>query len=304
MSGLHESIDSYITLRRGLGYQLANAERALHDYADFLAARGETAITTTSALAWATAREGRGAHYAVERLSHVRTFAKHLAAFEPATEIPPTNLLGNDRRRKPPHIYTDSEVAALMGFASQMHPEDRAAAMEVLIGLLAATGMRPGEAFALDRGDVDLNEGLLVVRESKFHKSRQVPLHPTTVAALAAYRARRDRWFSKSPTAAFIACRPQGRLAHKNVHYAFHQLLSQAGIDNPERRRARLHDFRHRFAVNTLRDWHARGLDVQAMLPLLSTYLGHVNPATTYWYLSGEPELLRAVADRLEGIGQ
>ena len=304
MSGLHESIDSYVALRRGLGYQLTNAERALHDYAEFLVARGETTITTASALAWATSREGRGAHYAVERLSHVRMFAKHLAAFEPDTDIPPTNLLGNARSRKPPHIYTDGEVAALLGFAAQMYPEDRAAAVGVVIGLLAATGLRPGEAFALDHGDVDLDQGVLGVRESKFHKSRQVPLHETTVAALSAYRARRDRWFSKSPAAPFIACRPQGRLADKNVRYAFQQLLNQAGVDDPQRRRPRLHDFRHTFAVKTLRDWHSRGLDVQSMLPLLSTYLGHVNPNTTYWYLSAEPELMRAAADRLEGIGQ
>lgn len=141
--------------------------------------------------------------------------------------------------------------------------------MGVLIGLLATTGLRPGEAFALGGEDVDLEDGVLVVRDSKFHKSRQVPLH--TVMALHAYRKRRDRWFSTSPSAPFIACRPQGRLADKNVHYAFHQLLNQTGVDDPKRRRPRLHDFRHTFGVKTLREWHARGLDVQSMLPLLSS---------------------------------
>jgi integrase/recombinase XerD len=297
---LHQAIDSYIALRRGLGYQLLNAERALHDYADFLLARGETTVTTASVVVWATSREGTTAHYAVERLSHVRTFARYLAAFEPDTEVPPINMLGGRRRRTAPHIYSETEVGSLMAFAATVHPEDRGAALEVLIGLLAATGLRPGEAYALDRGDVDLTEGILTIHESKFHKSREVPLHESTVTALRAYRSRRDRWFSKSPTSPFIACRPQGRLAAKNVHYAFQRLLTQAGVDDPERRWPRLHDFRHTFAVKTLLDWHARGLDVQSMLPLLSTYLGHVNPNTTYWYLSAEPELLRAAADRLE----
>ena len=303
MTGLDQAVDSYITLRRGLGYQLLNAERALHDYADFLQATGETTVTTASALRWAASREGTTAHYAVERLSHVRMFARHLAAFEPQTEVPPANVLGSTRERKAPHIYSDSEVSSLMAFAARVHPEDRGAALEVLIGLLAATGLRPGEACALDRGDADLGQGVLTIRESKFHKSREVPLHDSAVTALRTYRARRDRWFPKSPSAPFIACRPQGRLAAKNVRYAFQNLLTQAGVDDPGRRRPRLHDFRHSFAVKTLLDWHARGLDVQSMLPRLSTYLGHVSPKTTYWYLSAEPGLLRAAADRLEEAG-
>jgi integrase/recombinase XerD len=251
MTDLHQAIDSYIALRRGLGYQLRNAERALHQYADFLQARGETMVTTASALHWAASREGTTAHYAVERLSHVRMFARYLAAFEPGTEVPPGHVLGGTRKRKAPHIYSDSEVSSLMALAARVHPEDRGAALEVLIGLLAATGLRPGEAYALDRGDVDLDQGILAIRESKFHKSREVPLHESAVTALRAYRTRRDRWFPKSPSAPFIACRPQGRLAAKNVHYGFQNLLTRAGVDDPGRRRPRLHDFRHSFAVKT-----------------------------------------------------
>ena len=199
MTDLHQAIDSYIALRRGLGYQLRNAERALHDYADYLQAAGEPTVTTASALRWAASREGTTAHYAVERLSHVRMFARHLAAFEPGTEVPPANMLGHTRKRTAPHIYSSSEVSSLLAFAAQVHPEDRGAAMEVLIGLLAATGLRPGEAYALDRGDADLDQGVLTIRESKFHKSREVPLHESAVTALRAYRTRRDRWFPQSP---------------------------------------------------------------------------------------------------------
>ena len=300
MTDLHQAVDTYVALRRGLGYQLRNAERALHQYADFLAARGQTAVTTASALDWAASREGTTAHYAVERLSHVRTFARYLTAFEPGTEIPPVRALGGTRQHKPPHIYSDTEVSALMTFAAMTHPADRGAALEVLIGLLAATGLRPGEAYALDRGDVDLDEAVLTIRESKFRKSREVPLSESAVTALRAYRARRDRQFPRSSIAPFIACRPQGRLAAKNIHYAFQILLNQAGVGHPGRRRPRLHDFRHSFAVKTLAGWHARGLDVQPMLPLLSAYLGHVSPKTTYWYLSAEPGLLQAAASRLE----
>lgn len=300
MTDLHQAIDAYIALRRGLGYQLRNTERALHQYADFLGMRGETAVTTASALDWAASREGTTAHYAVERLSHVRTFARYLAAFEPGTEVPPARVLGGARQREAPHIYSDAEVSSLMAFAAQTHPGDRGAALEVLIGLLAATGLRPGEAYALDRGDVDLDQAILTIRESKFRKSREVPLSETAVTALRAYRARRDRWFPRSPSAPFIACRPRGRLAAGNIHYAFQNLLSQAGVGTPGRRRPRLHDFRHSFAVKTLAGWHAGGLDVQPMLPLLSAYLGHVSPKTTYWYLSAEPGLLLAAASRLE----
>jgi integrase/recombinase XerD len=302
MTDIREQIDDYLNLRRALGYQLRSAEFALRDYAHFLDRRGETTVTTDSAVAWASMPADGTAGYLAQRLGHIRAFTKYLVTFDPTAEVPPVETMRAIRERKNPHIYTDTEVMALMSCARTMHPPARAAAFEILIGLLAATGLRPGEAFRLAARDVDLVDGVITVRDSKFHRSRDVPLHETTVAALAEYASKRERCFpSAVTTGPFIACPPQGWLSHKNVHYGFTNLLAQAAVVADEGRRPpRLHDFRHSFAVKTLRDWHRSGVDVQAKLPLLSTYLGHVNPATTYWYLSAQPELLRAAAERLE----
>jgi integrase/recombinase XerD len=180
-----------------------------------------------------------------------------------------------------------------------------AATYRTLIGLLAVTGIRVGEVINLDRDDLDLDEGVLIVRQGKFGKSRELVLHPSTVTALRDYAALRDRTRPWTWTRAWFISSSGARLNYKNVHYRFHQLTQAAGLGPRSATcRPRIHDLRHTFAVTTLLGWYRSGVDVQARLPLLSTYLGHVDPGDTYWYLTATPELMRVVSKRLEQVGR
>jgi len=203
--------------------------------------------------------------------------------------------------RRTPYLYSASEILALMASARRLTPPLWAASVETLIGLLAASGMRPGEALALDRCDVDLHAGLITVRCSKFGKSRQVPLHGTTTAALRRYAARRDRACSHPSTPSFLVSPAGTGLGGSVLSSTFRRLLVSAGVVTPPSGRTpRLYDLRHSFAVTTLLSWHAAGVDVERRLPTLSTYMGHLNPKETYWYLDAAPELMAVVAGRLE----
>jgi integrase/recombinase XerD len=248
--------------------------------------------------------------YQARRLDVVRIFARHLQALDPATEVPPDDVLSRRQGRVPPYLYSPAEVAALMRAADALLPVLRAATWRTLIGLLAVTGMRQGEACRLRRDDADLEAdleaGTLAIADSKFGKSRLVFLHPTAVAALRAYEQARDQAFPKpEPEAAtFLVNRRGGPLDGHNIQHTFATLVAAAGIQAPPGQRApRLHDLRHTFTVATMLDWYRDGRDVQARLPLLSTWLGHVDPTSTYWYLQAVPELLTLAAGRLEPAG-
>jgi integrase len=223
-----------------------------------------------------------------------------LQAFQPDTEVPPTDLFTAGKHRPTPYIYSDPDIAALMGAARQLSPPLRAATLETLIGLLAATGMRVGEAMTLDRTDVDWDIGLLTIREAKYTKSREVLLHATTLEALRAYDVQRDRLSPRPSTTSFFVSSRGSRLAHPTIYGSFRQLLHQTGMDARSGPCPRVHGLRHTFAVNTLLEWFQQGADVQARMPLLSTYLGHGCPAASYWYLSAVPELLQLAAGRLQ----
>jgi integrase len=199
-----------------------------------------------------------------------------------------------------PYIYADVEVAGLMVAALRIEDPFRAQTYRTLIGLLASTGMRVGEAIDLDQTDVDWREGILTVRDSKFGKSREVPLHPTAVEALENYNALRDQRFRRPSSPAFFLSLAGTRLFYRNVHPAFLRLVGWAEISDRKPRRPRIHDLRHTFAVRTLIDWYQAGFDIERQLPLLSTYLGHVSPSSTYWYLSAVPDLMGVAALRLE----
>jgi integrase len=231
----------------------------------------------------------------------VRIFARHLKALEPATEIPPDDALPHHYRRITPHLFTPAELAALLEATRGLQPVFRARTWHTLLGLLAVTGLRTSEACGLDRTDVDLTLGLLTVRDTKFGKSRQVPVHASTVTALRKYARERDLQRPAPSTVAFLVSTRGTRLDARNIPRTFAQLLEAAGITAGEgHRRARLHDLRHTFATTTLLNWYRDDADVQAKLPLLTTYLGHADPKSTHWYLSGSPELLALAAARLE----
>jgi integrase/recombinase XerD len=264
-------------------------------------------VTTDLAVEWATTTSRGSDHeaYQARRLDVVRIFARHLQPVDPATEVPPGDVLDRRQWRVPPYLYSPREVTALMAAARALQPAFRAVTWRTLIGLLAVTGMRQGEACRLRTEDVDLNEETVTIEDSKFGKSRMVFLHPTAAAALRAYDRARDEAFPGRAAGTFLVNSLGRPLNSGNTPKTFAVLVAAAGIKAPPGQRApRLHDLRHVFTVSTLLDWYRDGGDVQARLPVLSTWLGHVDPKSTYWYLSAVPELLGLAAARLEPAGQ
>lgn len=301
MSDLSSHIDDYLAMRRALGFKLGKEGRLLRDFAVSAEAAGASTVTTDLAVAWAILPQSASPVWAAQRLSMVRGFARYVQAFDPAAQVPPAGLLPARTRRVTPYIYSDAEVAALMAAARMLRNPLRAATFETLIGLLAATGMRGSEAMQLDDSDIDAPAGMLAIRATKFRKSRQLPLHPATLGALAGYQALRDQLCPAPGTGSLLVSTTGARLCQATMQPAFRHLLRQAGIgQRTVRPRPTIHGLRHSFAVKTLIGWYHDGQDVQARMPALSTYLGHVAPAATYWYLTGTPELLALAAARLE----
>lgn len=302
MSALRGHLEDYLALRRSLGFRLGRAGLHLESFAGYLEQAGAETVTIENALTWATAPAGADPAYWRSRLAAVRPFARYLAPLVPGTEVPPPGLLpGPASRRAVPYLYSGAEVSALMASAAAITTPFRAATYQALIGLLAVTGMRVGEAIALDRGDLDAGSGLLTIRHGKFGKSRQLPLHETVTEALAGYARLRDSRPGRPAATAFFISVTGTRLIYNNVHRTFRELVKAAGLEPRSAAcRPRVHDLRHAFAVATLVRWYADGGDVAARLPLLSTWLGHADPSGTYWYLTGTPELLALAAARLE----
>lgn len=301
MTALSAMVEDYLAMRRSLGFKLTDYGRLLGDFVAYLEATGATTVTAASAVAWAVQPADATPRWWSRRLGVVRGFASHLHAFDPTVEVPPVRLLACPGRRAEPHLYSDAEVAALMAQARGLAPQLRGATYETLIGLLAVTGLRPGEALRLDRGNVDWAGGVLRVVGTKFGKSRDVPLQPTTLEALGEYARARDRSWPEPRSESFFVSSAGTRLVISTVDWTFKGLRGRAGVTWPSGHRApRLNDLRHRFAVGTLVSWYEAGLDVEARMPLLSTYLGHSNPSHTYWYLSASPELLALAAGRRE----
>ena len=288
--------------RRGLGYKLEDVGRMLASFVAFAEHVGATTITTELAVRWATQPIEASPIWLAHRLSAVRGFARYLGTFDPATEIPPAELLSaSGYQPAPPFLYTQADVVELLAAARRLTPPLRAATFETLLGLLAITGLRIGESMRLDRDDIDWAEGLLIVKSSKFGRSREVVCHPTTVEALRSYSAARDHLCPRPASVSFFVSTRGRRLAHHTVYATFNKLTVEASLgDRPDGRRPRVHDLRHSFAVGTLLRWYRDGGDVQARLPLLSTYLGHIGPSSTFWYLTASPELLALAAHRLE----
>ena len=300
MSNLHPILRDYLSLRRSLGFKLEREGSLLPGFVTFLDRSNSPVITSALALAWAMQPMAASPHWWAARLSMVRAFARYAHTLDPRTEVPPHDVLPRTRPRPQPDIYADAEVAGLMAATQHIQDPFRALTYRTLIGLLASTGMRVGEAIDLDRTAFDVKEGVITVRNGKFGKSREVPLHPTTLKALQNYARQRNRPFPRPPSSAFFQSLAGGRLIYQNVHSTFLRLIHWAGLAHRKPRRPRIHDLRHTFAVRTLMDWHQAGLDVERQIPLLSTYLGHTSPSCTYWYLSAVPELLCATIGRLE----
>lgn len=301
MTDLHAAVESYLTTRRALGFKLEREGRLLPDFVAGLDRAGLSTVTVDAALAWATRPATADRRWWAVRLAIVRGFARWMSAFDPATEVPPADLFAASSRRAEPYPYSDEDITVLMRAARAIPAPLKVATYQTLIGLLVVTGMRVGEAIGLDRADVDWQAEVLVVRHAKFDKSRELALHPSTVEALRAYTRLADTLMPAPASPSLFISTTGTRLIYKNVHRQWLDLVRQAGLDPLSPRcRPRPHDLRHRFAVTTLLGWYQSDADVEARLPQLSTYLGHVAPSDTYWYLRAAPELLALAAERLE----
>jgi integrase len=307
VSELREAAERYLQLRRDLGCQLREAGRLLQDFLAFAEREGACHVTTDLALRWAQQPAGAQPVTWALRLRVVRRFALWLSATDRRTEVPPAGLLPGRYVRKPPYIYSDAEVADLVRTAGQLASAAglKGRTYATIFGLLAVTGLRISEVLALDREDVDLDEGILRIRRTKFGKSRLVAIHDSTRLVLVDYARERDRVVRRVGAAAFFLSEGGDRVTACAARYNFAKVSREVGLRAPaggrrHGRGPRLHDMRHRFAVCTLLRWYRAGLDVEREIPKLATYLGHVHVNETYWYLEAVPELLELAARRLE----
>lgn len=299
MSALSLTLDDYLGLRRSLGYKLERAGELLADFVRYSDTQGADHVRTEVALSWALLAPTTGSRWRANRLGAVRNFARYLHAIDPVHEIPPTGLVSRGRARPAPYLFTSDEITALMGAARRLRSPVRAATLETVIGLLAVSGLRVGEVLGLDDGDFETHDAVLVVRRSKSGGSRIVPLHATTVERLASYVALRDEHFPEHRSESLFVSTVGRRIASGNLREAFVEVVAMAGLSPRSRGKGpNLGGFRHTFAVETLVAWHEDGSEVAPRMPLLSTYLGHVSPSSTYWYFSASPRLLEAAARR------
>jgi integrase len=301
MSTMEQALTDYLQLRRSLGHEMAEAAWLLPGFVAYLDAHEARTVTIEAALTWAQQANtgGRVTTVGPRRMTAARGFARFLAGLDAATEVPPLGLMPHRQRWRPPFIYSAADIDAIMTLArSSIRSPLRAATYDTLIGLLAASGLRIGEAIKLDRGDVDWTDEVLLIRESKFGKSRLVPLHASSIAALQYYATLRDQLQPRPQEPSFFVSLTGKRLLYAVVSQTFRQLVDNAGVGAGAPHPPRLHDLRHSFAVHTLLDWYRCGEDVGPKIPSLSTYLGHREPSSTYWYLSAAPELLALAAAR------
>jgi len=304
MRALVVELDDYLSLRRSLGFKLIRTEKLLRQFVDHCDAVGADTVTAELALRWAALPPEASRSWICHRLCVVRGFSRHLALLDERHQAVPTDLVPHRPSRAVPYLYTEDQVTAMMAAArTAFRSPMRQAAFATIVGLLWATGMRIGEALTLDRSDVNFSHGVLTVRETKFGKTRELPVHDTTVDALRAYGRLRQRLFPEADTDSFFLSAAGTRVLYCNFHVGFQELVRRAGVEARSAAcRPRPHDLRHSFAVRTLVGWYRAGVDVQSQLPKLSTYLGHVDPAHTYWYLSAAPELLGLAGERLAAM--
>jgi integrase len=303
MNTLAVNLDNYLKLRRQLGFKLRVAGILLRNFVRFAEKQRTSFITTKLALRWATQPFDLQPVQKANRLGVVRRFAEYLSTLDPRTEVPAQKLLPYQFRRREPHIYRTEDILRLIEATRHIDPTNpiKGASYATLIGLLAVTGMRVGEAIGLDSDDVDLTRGVVTVRHAKGDKSRLIPLHPSSQEALRQYASLRDEVFPRPSGSNFFVSERGTRLRHCSVNRWFLLVASQLGLRKPgDRRGPRIHDLRHHFAIQTMLRWYRSKTDVEAHLPDLSTYLGHVHVRDTYWYLSAVPELLRLATQRCE----
>lgn len=307
MNTLRQSLDGYLTMRRSLGFKLLEPGNALSDFVTYMEQHDAPYITQALALSWAQQPPQVQPVTCAKRLSDVRLFARYCIASDPRTQIPPPGLLPFKPKRSRPYLYTDKEIELLVHGALELRQPYKTCALlpwvyYCAIGLLSVTGLRLGEVTHLEVNDVDLEAAVLTIRNAKFGKTRLLPLHATTCQVLKDYIARRQQhWNNRSVSPYLFVSSKGNRVDNAQIRRMFYRLSRQIGLRGAtDSRGPRVHDFRHRFATNTLVNWYQEGKDPERLLPLLSAYLGHVHVADTQWYLEGSPELMSEAMRRLE----
>lgn len=297
-------VEDYLAFRRKLGFVLRREGELLADFARYADGTGHKGpITTELAARWAKLPEKAAPSHWARRYDLVRRFARYRLPLDPSTEVPPRSLLGSSHRRRQPYIYSPAEIADLLGAAAKLAPRNglRPLSYTTLLGLLATTGLRVSEGLRLTRSDVDLAAGVLTISETKFHKSRLVPLHPSTSTALGRYAQHRDRVHPLARAGTFFVSGRGAPLNYWTVSETFARLrrdLGWAGGGRPSL--PRIHDLRHSFACRRLLRWYEEGADVHLNVAALATYLGHAKVTSTYWYLSAIPELMAIACSRFQ----
>jgi len=304
MKSLQEHLRQYVAARRALGTQLREPAKTLSGFIQFLSRKKSKFITISLALEWSQQSQNVQRATWARKLSMVRQFARWLSVIEPRHQVPPPRLLNVRHRRNKPHIYSDQEIARLMAAATALKSPRgmKGLTLGTLIGLLAATGLRPGEARALENQDVDFKTGVLVIRESKFGKSRLVPVDKSVVTALGQYARARNRTFPLPCSSAFFVSDRGTPLDLGAVRRWFCKVSRSCGLrKGPEGKRCgrdpRLQDMRHTFATKRLMEWYRTGSNVPLQMPKLTAYLGHSSVACTYWYIEAVPELLELATE-------
>ena len=303
MKSLNHAVDDYLALRRSLGFKLREYGDCLHEFVSFLEKNGSRRVTNKLAVEYATQHQDEKPVSCSCRLGIIRGFARYRVGADPRTEIPPLGLLRFRSQRARPYLYSENEIRRLLEAALKMktHYELQRYTYCCLFGLLAVTGLRVGEAIRLQPQDVDLSVGVLTVRGAKFGKSRLVPLHPSTRGVLRDYVWHRDQFLAGRPVPYFFISSHGKRLQKQCLGKIFRALSRQIGIRKTGVRNGpRLHDFRHRFAIETLLHWYRNGEQVTRRMPVLSTFLGHGNVSDTYWYLGSTPEVIAAASKLIE----
>ena len=305
MTDLRKATEEYIGMRRALGWKLHAARYYLLDFASFMEQRNASVITSRLALEWAQQPGDVEPVTWANRLTVVREFAKYYQAIDSRTEVPPTSLLPHRHKRKRPYIFANSEIEALLDKAGKLPGASpfKRQTYHCLFGLLCVSGMRISEVLKLKVADVDLQTGILTVERSKFGKTRLIPLHDSSLQVLTAYSQTRHEVLQNRQSGYFFISEKSDRLYHDTVRRVFYALMKDIGSPRQIKRAGpRLHDLRHRFAIETLLHWYRDKQDVERCLPVLSTYLGHLNIAHTYWYLTACPELMGFAVQRLESF--
>lgn len=302
MTRLFKAVQEYLTMRYQLGYKLQRATSVLNGFVAYTKQKKVSHITTKIALEYAMQNQNAAPPSWASRLGIIRRFALHMRLFDPLTEVPPPYLLPYSYRRKSPYIYSEKDIHKLLKSCSILsnHPLE-ANTYYTLLGLIAVTGLRPGEALKLERDSVDMSLGIITIHDSKFRKTRKIPIHKSTIKMLQEYAKHRDQYFRKQMSSYFFVGKRGFGLQARTVRSIFAKICIRAGLrDKGKHVGPRIMDLRHTFAVKTLVRCYLEGLNADIVMPILSTYLGHENPINTYWYLSTTPRLFSLINARLE----